>query len=185
MSNFLDALPFVLANEGWYSNVSGDTGGETFRGISRNNFPQWPGWAIVDAHREDALFPNSLRVIPALTTLVEQFYETTFWEPMQAASISFQDLATRYFDTGVNCGPHEAVKLLQRAVNVMRDDYGQPSIPVDGIVGPQTLGAVEALNGPQLLAEFKQERRNLYYEIVAAHPADKKFLSDWLSRADL
>jgi lysozyme family protein len=39
-------IEFTLRNEGYYVNDKDDSGGETYRGISRVNFPKWAGWAI-------------------------------------------------------------------------------------------------------------------------------------------
>ena len=47
-SKAIKLIDMVLKHEGGYANVSGDLGGETYRGISRKNFPSWNGWEIVD-----------------------------------------------------------------------------------------------------------------------------------------
>ena len=60
MSQFLSALAFTLSEEGGYANVAGDTGGETYRGISRNNFSSWEGWPVIDSMRLNPEFPRCL-----------------------------------------------------------------------------------------------------------------------------
>ncbi len=46
--DFQKALAHTLEFEGGYANDPADSGGETFRGISRRNWPQWEGWPLID-----------------------------------------------------------------------------------------------------------------------------------------
>lgn len=179
MADFSKALPVVLNNEGWYSCVAGDTGGETWCGISRNNFPSWPGWQIVDAHRGDPDFPHCLRAIPELATLVASFYRNAFWIKLGAGVLTDQGVATQWLDASVNLGIREGTTILQRAINSTGGDVG-----VDGIPGPQTLGGANTVDPVRLLAAFRAERVRVYRMIVAAHPGDAQFLDGWIARAE-
>lgn len=75
-------------------------------------------------------------------------------------------------DSAVNQGTRTAVKCLQRALRVH----------VDGIIGPQTLGAaIAAANPTQVLADFTSAR-------IASYMLDKEWAEDsaaWVSRAVL
>jgi len=77
MAELMKAMPALLRNEGGYSNVEGDTGGETYRGISRNNFPNWKGWAIVD--RFKPLKDEQIISDDQLDILIHIFYNENFW----------------------------------------------------------------------------------------------------------
>ena len=46
--SFKKALEHMLKFEGGYANDPNDSGGETFRGVSRRNWPKWPGWPLID-----------------------------------------------------------------------------------------------------------------------------------------
>ncbi len=46
--SFAEALKHTLEFEGGYANDPADRGGETFRGISRKNWPRWSGWDLID-----------------------------------------------------------------------------------------------------------------------------------------
>ncbi|MGH9536107.1 MAG: glycoside hydrolase family 108 protein [Terriglobales bacterium] len=173
MADFSQALPFVLNHEGYYSNAAGDTGGETWRGVSRNNWPQWEGWAIIDAYEHDSNFPRCLRALPTLDSLVAVFYRSQFWEPVRGDQIVDQDIATRVLDAAVNCGVRQAAKLIQRAAGVADD----------GMVGPVTLAAINGADPATLLAAFRAQRVSLYQAIAANHPQDQQFLEGWLRRA--
>ena len=50
-SKAIKLINMILREESGYANVSGDLGGETYRGITRKNFPKWDGWKIVDENK--------------------------------------------------------------------------------------------------------------------------------------
>jgi lysozyme family protein len=80
---FEKAFPEMIAHEGGYANVSGDSGGETFMGISRNNFPNWEGWAFVDEVKRGGgarAINAQLMGNPRMVELVKAFYFAEFWE---------------------------------------------------------------------------------------------------------
>jgi len=72
------------------------------------------------------------------------------------------------------------LKLLQQAVNSFHE--GNP-LTVDGGLGPVTVLAVNAVNPATLVAAFQQAQEDHYRAIVAANPADAKYLAGWLARA--
>ena len=41
-------LNLIYKSEGGYANMEGDSGGETYKGISRKWFPKWEGLKIID-----------------------------------------------------------------------------------------------------------------------------------------
>ena len=51
MANFEDAYKKLLIKEGGYVHDSDDSGGETYRGISRRYNPTWEGWDIIDTYK--------------------------------------------------------------------------------------------------------------------------------------
>lgn len=83
---FDEALKQTLAFEGGYANDPDDRGGETFRGISRRSFPDWPGWALIDRAKREG--DRSARAINArfvgdmeMEGLVARLYRENFWNP--------------------------------------------------------------------------------------------------------
>ena len=111
MANFKEAWSITSVNEGGYANVVGDHGGETYRGITRPNFPHWKGWPIVDAHKP--LHHGAMINDVALEKMVEDFYVDNFWKPIHGDTMTDQDLANQVFDMAVNAGVGEALKLLR------------------------------------------------------------------------
>ena len=113
MAQFLKAWEITRRNEGGYVNDPSDNGGETYRGISRKNFPVWDGWSIIDnAHLKhgDICLTAEPNVIA--------FYTHNFWNPILGDEIINQDAANELFDNSVNMGLHEAIVLTQRALNI-------------------------------------------------------------------
>lgn len=175
MANFVKALAFVLENEGGYSDDPGDSGGETYCGISRNNFPAWAGWTIIDSAKADRDFPNSLQALDPLTAAVESFYRSTFWAPINGDAIADQNIATQLLDACVNDGVGEGVRLLQRALK----------IDADGKFGPRTVAALAAANPTITLRDFRAWRQWLYAHAFARDPKTQEpFLYGWMLRSD-
>ena len=167
MANFETAEPFVLLDEGGYCETPGDTGGETYEGISRNNFPNWGGWATVDAAKP--LSRNEIIPNPALTQSVDAFYKRQFWDGIMGDQITDQCVATYLYDFYINA-MHNAVKCVQRVIGVTPD----------GGFGPNTLNAINNYSG-DLLTDLKDARIAYYKEIAVGGNA--KFLAGWLARA--
>lgn len=82
-------------------------------------------------------------------------------------------VAVLHFDCCINHGIKRAVRLLQQAVGV--DD--------DGVMGPKTLDAVDAMDPIDVCSAMSDARVKFYKEIVANKPTQSKFLAGWLSRA--
>jgi lysozyme family protein len=186
---FDEAYAYTKTFEGGYVHDPTDSGGETFRGISRKNWPRWAGWALIDAAkaagaktagRIDDKFADS----PAMEQAVTAFYRVNFWAPIEALRLPDR-LSGKLFDAGVNMGTGGAAKLLQTAINARTP---RANLAADGAIGPRTLAALGAiLAGPngeaQVLAAFCSAQANRYRAIVQAKPSQGKFLNGWLKRA--
>lgn len=175
--DFASALRRTLGFEGGYSKNPFDPGGETYCGISRRSWPEWPGWANVD--RASALGglarDTVLRDDPALAGLVADFYRAKFWMPLHADSWPDGAVAADVFDAAVNLGMGPAVKTLQQALG-----FAQGAC--DGMVGAETLSAV--IDAPtSLQARFAALRSVRYADIAAAKPEQVVWLPGWLRRA--
>jgi type VI secretion system secreted protein VgrG len=112
----------------------------------------------------------------------EQIYRKYFWDAYNIGAIEDQPLANKVFDLCVNMGPGGSAKdggitLLQRAVNDCGGNCG-----VDGMLGPLSIGAVNALDPVTLLAAYRARARQRYESIAAANPNLQGNLAGWLSR---
>ena len=168
MAEFMRALPYVLDNEGanlphgGKCDIPGDSGGRTNCGVSTP--------ALLDFNRRhpELGFPDDTW---ALTPdQIATFYQLDFW---RYDGIAAQPVATKLMDMGVNMGRGTAVELVQKILGVT----------VDGGWGPASQAAANAQDSDALLDHLAQASTAHYNAIVAAKPADAKFLGDWLRRA--
>lgn len=169
MAEFITAYQIILQNEGIFSDDPDDLGKRTVLGISENNWPSWEGWKIVDTLST----PKEMATHPRLQLLVQQFYLSNFWESIKGDLITSQNVANSIFDFSINSGVKTSVKLSQQVVGVV----------ADGIIGKNTLTAINAANERIFIAEFKLAKIARYCDIVDAKPNQIKYLKGWIKRS--
>lgn len=161
MAEFVDAYNHVMDIEKFeLTDDPDDNGGLTYAGITRKNFPKWPGWALID--RGDAV-PERL---------VSDFYRDEFWLPVSGPQIVNQRIATSLFSFAVHAGVRPAIKRAQEAL----------CVPADGIIGGITLFALNTADPALFLARFALAKIAKYRDICTADPTQKKFLLGWVNR---
>jgi len=185
-NNFLSCLKKVLSFEGGYVNDPDDPGAETIFGISRKFHPDWKGWVKVDS------IENKKGIeLKDLQDEVADFYHKKFYNKMKCDQIEKIDpeLACNVFDFGVNSGTHTSIKALQNAINKEAINLNMINIVVDGLIGNQTLKAIQYIkdNGEEeiikLIHYFKEYRVKYYIEITKNKPVFLKYLVGWTNRA--
>ncbi|WDF53905.1 glycoside hydrolase family 108 protein [Mucilaginibacter sp. KACC 22063] len=180
MAIFIIAFKITLGNEGGYANNPDDSGGETYMGVTRNYWPQWAGWAIVDQIM--ATKPQSINAAlggnSQLQADVQAFYKQNFWDVLSLDNLNGQQLGNQLFDTAVNMGTGIAGRFLQQGIN----NIATNKITVDGMVGPITIAAANAIPEEQLYNQVIALRRQRYLNIIAANPSQFQFQNAWLSR---
>jgi len=163
---FKRGLEKVLEHEGFYSNDSRDHGGETYRGVSRRWFPKWKGWEIIDSYENK----GDLRYDKELEQEVENFYYAFFWIRIKAHEINDDFIAEMVFNFSINMGKKVVAKKMQRVLRVKPD----------GIIGPQTLAALNTINRDIFVYHFLLEIVEFYVQLGKEQP---HFLRGWLNRA--
>jgi lysozyme family protein len=146
--SFERAFDMVIGHEGGLVDHPDDPGKLTKFGISKR---QYPDVDIANLTREDA------RLI----------YRRDYWDAIKGYQLP-EALGLCLFDMAVNSGVSQAVRTLQRAIDV----------PVDGILGPGTLGKALSLPPPILVAYFQAER----VVFLAGLPTWKTFGRGWTRR---
>jgi lysozyme family protein len=177
VSDFDLAIAVVLANEGGYVFDPEDPGGETFRGISRKDFPAWPGWAAVDAAKRLPNFGAAVMRDASLLQEAKDFYHASFWNPLYE-QINSQAVATKLLDTSVNMGMATAVRLLQQAIGYL---CAGPVV-TDGIFGARTLDFVNGASEADLFRELRARAAKRHHDVAIANAAEEKFVLGWFRR---
>lgn len=128
IARFDAAFKALIDHEGGYVNHPKDPGGETRFGITKRSYPHLN---IRDLTLDDA----------------RAIYRRDFWDRLQCDALP---LAARFqvFDAAVNSGPGNAVRWLQAAAGVAQD----------GLIGPATRQAVDAMHPAALVARFNAAR---------------------------
>lgn len=141
-NNFSACLKFVLQEEGGNDDDPHDHGGRTSRGIIQREY-----WADQDRRG----VPHS-DVWRATDAEIQNIYHQYYWNPWCNQLPDGIDLI--FFDFGVNSGRVQATRTLQRALG---------NLPVDGVMGPRTLAAVEAYPDiTELVSKFSMWRERFY-----------------------
>jgi lysozyme family protein len=165
MADFEHAFRRTLDHEGGYAltQTRGDRGGQTFAGISRRYHPDWTGWQYIDHGR---------RAGSALDELVARFYRDEFWARMRGDGIRSQRIANSIYDFAVNAGVMRAVRLAQGVVGVK----------ADGILGPQTMAALNEAPADFVL-RYALAKIDHYNTLARRDATQQRFLCGWINRA--
>src|SRR5229473_2736694 len=177
MADFEKSVGQLLELEGGYVNDPQDPGGETFRGLSRKNWPAWVGWNKLDQHKLLPGFPDSLHDDTRLSAMVKAFYSEQYWDNY-FNQINSQAIADKLLGMSVNFGKETAVSLLQRALG-----YLQGKVVIeDGKFGPRTLDFINGTDENKLLIELRARGAVRYVEIILRDPLQEKFQLGWMRR---
>lgn len=151
----------VLDREGGYVNHPNDRGGPTNFGITQRVYGAWLASKgqqyrqVRDITKEEA----------------RQIYYDLYWKNSKAEALpaNIQDV---HFDAAVNHGVRRAALLLQAAAAATQD----------GVIGPKTLAAVEAMDKDLLLMRYLVMRYRFYGDIIKRDRSQIPFITGWLDR---
>jgi len=174
MADFSAYIPKLLKHEGGYANVAADKGGETYRGVSRVKNLTWAGWAIIDDYKRKVgpLKWNQVIQNAQLDALVNSIYKAQYWDKLKADFIKNQSIAEIMVDFYVNGGL--VLRTIQKFVGVT----------ADGIIGQQTVDAINKSNQEKLFNYIKLLRKKHYDNLVANDPTQRTFYEGWIERLD-
>lgn len=127
--NFDKCFALVLQDEGGYVNDPRDPGGRTNMGVTQR---AWEAYVRKEVTEE---FMRKLT-----PEQVKPFFRIMYWNKLRGDDLpSGVDYAA--FDLAVNSGVRRAAKYLQEIAGV----------PVDGVIGPRSLAAIDACDPQQLI----------------------------------
>jgi len=167
MANFEEAFEITIKNEtggdpdGGYTNDRDDAGGETKWGICKKYHPSLD---IKNLTKEDA----------------EEIYRNEYWGKIKGDKINSQKIANKFFDTAVSpIGSNRAVIIMQISINFLRKKMGMAYISQDGVVGDETVLAINMCNSDMLLSKFKELVVKRYIDM-----RNPKYEKGWIKRAE-
>jgi len=128
MADYKSAIKHVLLSEGGYVNDPTDSGGETYKGISRKNWPKWTGWPFIDFAKKKPGFEKLLNSNSQLQDSVIAFYKREFWDKVGGDMIASQTIANLLVDSAVNEGVRAAVKRAQKIVLIAETGVISPEL---------------------------------------------------------
>jgi lysozyme family protein len=174
-SLFREAIKHVLNIEGGYVNDPADSGGETNHGVT-----------LETARANGYIGPmKDMTIVDAL-----RIAKTAFWDTMNLDTVAGFDyaLALVMLRAGYHCGPGQASKWLQTALNAANNEQKLwKDISVDGGVGPHTIMALQAMNSRRGYEGMKVLRKavNCQYgafltELTMKRQKDERFWYGWM-----
>lgn len=99
-----------------WTHIDGDSGEETWSGISRKANPKWKGWAILDKITNKK--NKQVITTPELEQLKRDLYRANYWNAVWGDKIKVQEVANDMYDAAVNIGVGMSIKLAERLFNM-------------------------------------------------------------------
>lgn len=154
-------MPFILKFEGGFVNDPVDKGGATNKGVTIATFRQFYGQNATVADLKAISDEQWLNI-----------FKSGYWNPWKADFMREQSVANIVVDWAWASGTKTSIRQVQKILGVT----------ADGIVGSQTLCAINTADPSVLFGRIKAARIKFVEDIVARSPNQIKFLKGWKNR---
>ena len=162
IANLLDR---ILEREGGYVDHPADRGGPTNFGVTIAALAEW--------RKKQGLTSTTSEHVKTMNAAeAKAIYRREYMERPGFLAIEDLRLFGLVVDSAVNHGPKMATKMLQQALGV-RDD---------GVMGPVTVGALDAGDFQEIYLRFIAARMKFYGTIVSRDHSQATFILGWLNR---
>lgn len=169
MATIEKLIPLIMKWEGGYVNDPLDLGGATNRGVTLDVWQK----TGVDKNEDGRIDEDDLKRIDR-QDVVDLVLRPYYWDRCKADKIQSQSIANILVDWVWMSGA--------RGIKEVQELLG---IRIDGVVGEQTLRAINETKDTEALFNRIKQRRKEYIELICqARPANKKFRNGWLNRLD-
>ena len=173
--NLLMSLEFSRPENALHKNPTEN--GLTFMGIYEVANPSWSGWkqiktainAYGDLKKASVVLYND----DTLVNLVASFYKTNYWDALNLDSVDSQQKANELFCFAVNVGVKSAVRVLQNMLG----------LTIDGIMGANTLKALNAYDTVAFDSDFDRAEIAYYRNLIRKNPRLGVYERGWENRA--
>ena len=173
--NLLMSLEFSRPENALHKNPTEN--GLTFMGIYEAANPNWQGWgqvrAAINAYGDLKKASVALYNDDALVNLVASFYKKTYWDALCLDDANSQLKANELFCFAVNVGVKSAVRVLQ----------GMLGLQCDGIMGQETLRALDNYNEQAFDVDFDRAEIAYYRNLIRKNPRLGIYERGWENRA--
>jgi lysozyme family protein len=179
MTNFDEAVDYVLKWEGGLFEHESDPGGITNHGISYRTLH-----AIDPATTKETIRTLTVEQAKAI-------YKDHYWQKIYER-INGQSIADYLFDMVANVGPSRAHKLFQRSIIAADIRFvgtiSDERLVDDGVFGENTLDKCNILlmnhyDKECFVAALRATRASFYRSLAQNNAASRVFLNGWLKRA--
>jgi len=161
MSVFDKAFEDTIIIEGGYADDPLDRGGKTKYGVTESLARRYG-------------YEGDMKDLSI--DFAKMVYKKEFWDKMRLDEIESDKLKRLIFDAGINHGQGRAVRFAQKAYNTL----SERTITVDGIIGSQTINAVNSYPYELDLAYWYVAIRSNYFKaIVDNDDSQKRFIRGW------
>lgn len=155
------AFTNIIKTEGGYVDHPNDKGDATKFGITIHTLSDYRGHPVTN---EDV---KSLTQEEA-----KKIYKDLYWDRLKLSEVDNMSLCLALFDQAVNRGTRKVTEQIQKILG----------LKVDGVFGPVTLQAVNAMEPKKLLLNFIFETQKTYVAIAVNDPSQLVFLKGWINR---
>lgn len=168
MASFEKFAGKLLHLEGEFVNNPKDKGGPTKYGVILSTWKEY-------GHDKDGDGDIDVEDIKKLSEDDAKWIaKKIFWDYFNADFILNESVAEFIVDWGYNSGRKTVAKIVQRLVNVEND----------GIVGVQTLNAINCADQERLFNLLKIERKIFLNNIIKRKPDQIVFYDGWMNRVN-
>ena len=175
--NMIRYVEFSNDNSLLLHHNEGETG-LTYFGIYESAHPSWDGWSVIKRYLVNT--PNLkecskiLANVSDLNQKVEEFYKKEFFDKLKLDLVKSVDKQEEIMCFAINVGLKPCIKKLQECLNVK----------VDGIIGQQTINALNSFNESLFDKLFDLEEKEYYELIIKNKPQYLQFKNGWFKRAE-
>ena len=166
MADVIKFAPYILKWEGGYVNDKNDKGGATNMGVTISTWKR----CGYDKDKDGDIDVSDLKLL-SKSDVIYKVLKPCYWDRWKADNINSQSVANILVDWVWGSGKF-GITIPQQLLGV----------EVDGIVGEQTLKAVNDRNPFILFGMIKERRAKFYKDIVARDATQAKFLKGWINR---